>query len=61
MANKKVKCVCSDTLLVGVREAYGAFVGSLMSVLDLVTDVPVLVTDCRNGCLDVSIGRCESA
>ena len=30
-------------------------------VLDLVTDVPVLVTDCRNGCLDVSIGRCESA
>ena len=31
------------------------------SVLDLVTDVPVLVTDCRNGCLDVSIGRCESA
>ena len=25
------------------------------------TDVPVLVTDWRNGCLDVSIGRCESA
>ena len=32
-----------------------------MSVPDLVSDGPVLVSDWMNGCLDVPIGRCESA
>ena len=39
----------------GARRARGT------SVLDLVSDGPVLVSDWMNGCLDVPIGRCESA
>ena len=34
---------------------------TLTSVPDLVSDGPVLVSDWMNGCLDVPIGRCESA